>query len=882
MRSLIFTIVMLIWSFSLSSQTFEMKTDNFMQLDETTIQWELWIKKSSGEDFGLYTWQVQWTWDNGILNGGEFADSNFTISPGADAVFMAHYNNADAIVPGPGQYFSYTPSSYPDTGEYMTLVTEEFKHIATFTARLSQSGNLHNFGSADPQFAHRLGGILEVFAADNPYQGPGTQSQITGTLTTAPGVPVNDRQLAGYWFYGTNDFNVASNWNQVLKTATPAYTQVVPTATDNAVIAGSSTVTDFRQINQLTVAEGGNIVISEDGELTVDTLYDDNQLSLSKNQKRSVLLARWGFDAPLGDPQAIPVEAEESNPANTGANPAIFHANTQYRGRDSGPYSAEITNPTQGNYFYISVNTVDYKDIGLLFEMYALDDSKANLDVVVEASFDNIDYISTGYSFSIVLNEYTSHQVSIEEDYYNQETVYFRWRITSVTDASRFSIRNIHVNGTLDVPSILIQSSPAGTGSLIHNNPGISATIERYTAPADWGVNGDGWHLISAPVLGQVIIGDWAPDGASNNDYDFYGWNEQTQTWLNQKVPDNNIFSFLPGIGYLVAYQESGTKSFIGPVAVADVESIPITNSGTPAVDNHYGWNLLGNPYASALLWGGGNWGNVATMAKIWSETSQGYVDIDQGDTIPSANGVFVYATQENGLISIPASSRVHSNKAWYKSGNERILLVAGDAQGLTAQQSVVRFIPEATEGFDHSFDAYFMTGYAPMFYSLSEGKRFSTNTLPQASGGLGIPFGFHKNTHDEFFIEMQETISDVIVNLTDLKLNITQNLSEQPVYNFTSASGDDANRFLLSFTSVGHEEVAANLLQAYSFGSILYVLNPQEKAIVELYNTQGQLMLSQEAVQGLNNISLSIPSGTYIVRMISAGETATRKVVIN
>lgn len=444
------------------------------------------------------------------------------------------------------------------------------------------------------------------------------------------------------------------------------------------------------------------------------------------------------------------------------------------------------------------------------------------------------------------------------------------------------------VNGQLfkDNPALdalTLQSDATGTASLIHNTTGIIATIERYIAAADWGVNGDGWHLISAPVSGQVIGGDWTPDGLSNNNYDFYGWDEPVQLWLNQKVGANNIFSFLSGEGYLVAYQEAGTKTFTGPVNAENVANIPITSSGTPDNDNHYGWNLVGNPFASALLWGGEAWGDVAGVAKIWSESGQGYVDIEPSDPIPSANGVFVFATQESGIVSMLAINRVHNTTPWYKSDDERILLVAGDAQGLTAQRSVVKFNPEATQGFDISFDAYFMSGYAPMFYSVADEKRFSTNTLPEMSGGMSIPFGFHKNAHTDFIIEMQETISDVIVNLTDLKLNHTQNLSEQPVYTFTSASEDDANRFLLSFTTVGNKEIpVTNLLQAYTYGNLLYVLSPAEMAVVELYNTQGQLILSQESRQGLNNIPLSVPSGSYIVRMISAGETATRKVVIN
>jgi len=148
MKIITTTIAILLFSIASMAQvpvaTYEMKTDNFRQIDETTIAWELWVTKAGGEDFGLYTWQLQWEFDNAILNGGEFRGSEFVITPGADAVFANHYNNADAVVPG-GNYFSYTPSSFPNVDEHMTLITADWKHIATFTAQLTKDGNPHNF-----------------------------------------------------------------------------------------------------------------------------------------------------------------------------------------------------------------------------------------------------------------------------------------------------------------------------------------------------------------------------------------------------------------------------------------------------------------------------------------------------------------------------------------------------------------------------------------------------------------------------------------------------------------------------------------------------------------------------------------------------------------
>lgn len=93
MKKLITSILVLFIGLNLKAQvpvaTYELKTDNFKQLNETTISWEMWMKKSSGVDFGLYGWQLQWEFDAGVQNGGQFQWADFTISAGADGNVFA-------------------------------------------------------------------------------------------------------------------------------------------------------------------------------------------------------------------------------------------------------------------------------------------------------------------------------------------------------------------------------------------------------------------------------------------------------------------------------------------------------------------------------------------------------------------------------------------------------------------------------------------------------------------------------------------------------------------------------------------------------------------------------------------------------------------------
>jgi hypothetical protein len=777
----------------------------------------------------------------------------------------------------------------------MTIISDTWLKVARFRAQLRKDGNAHNFADADPEFAFDASGVnILVTRANNTattYDGGGSTSVPLNITIPGIGVPVNDRQLAGYWFTGDGDWNAIARWNNV----TSENSNQLPAAGSNVGVFGKATVTDARSVNELSTY-GRMLTLETSAQLTANTLFIPEDAVLTKwnfeNEDKQV----EDFEDPDLD---IGYTADDGLGKDTDAFYIIGNANLGFEDID-GNYAAAFRgrNTAVGNLFVARTTSEGFTDNELSFSIWRNFTQAATIKLYASTtpSSDWGDYedpVWIELQTISVNEEKTSYTFSLGTEFSDAEELYLQWALTAssgAANANRIYLDDIALTGDLAAPGILIQSTPAGTGSLIHNNTGVAATIERYIAAADWNVDGDGWHLLSSPAASQTIEGDWTPSGAGN-DFDFYGFSEPEQEWINFKnttvPPTWAVFNgpdFAPGRGYLVAYEQAGTKTFTGAINVENVANISITRSGTPDNDNHYGWNLVGNPFASALTWTGSVAGNnLGGVAKVWNETTMAYVDITAGSAIPSANGFFVSATDATGIVSLHSFNRVHSSQNWYKSNDERILLVAGDQQVNSAQQSVIRFNEEATPGYDAMFDAYFMAGYAPMFYSVADEKRFSTNTLPEMSSGMSIPLGFHKNSHSDFFIEMQESIEDIIIYLTDLKEDVTQNLSEEPVYYFSASADDNPDRFVLSFATVSVPEVLKKgLLQAYTYGDMLYVLNPSEKATVELYGVQGQLIMSRDVGQGVNSIPLAVPNGTYIVKMFNANEAATRKVVIN
>ncbi len=439
------------------------------------------------------------------------------------------------------------------------------------------------------------------------------------------------------------------------------------------------------------------------------------------------------------------------------------------------------------------------------------------------------------------------------------------------------------VNGTLTnntgAGGIVIQSTSSGTGSLIHSSTGVSATVQRYIS--GWGSgSAHGWHLLGSPVVSQAISPAFTDPTPAN--YDFYGWGEPQQLWLNYKAGSIGP-NFIVGTGYLVAYAATSTKSFTGTLNTASVSVSGLTNTGS---GSYTGFNLLSNPFSSALQWNDGNWAlsNVDANCQIWNEANASYSVIGAKGIIPAMNGFMVH-TSGNGSLTIPASARIHNSTPWYKDtqiNNNRITLKAVDADGQTAQETIIEFNPDATSGYDPLYDSYFMSGYAPLFYSIINNENYALNSIPSLVYGNNIPLGFEKNNSTNFSIVLSQTTLNQAIYLTDLKLNYTQNLADNPIYSFTSLPGDAANRFLLSFTHVGIDETKDTKNDIYSYDNSVFV-SATGLTKVEIYSLTGQQVFSQD----INNINsfkttLSVPSGYYIIRVTANANVTVKKVFIN
>lgn len=429
---------------------------------------------------------------------------------------------------------------------------------------------------------------------------------------------------------------------------------------------------------------------------------------------------------------------------------------------------------------------------------------------------------------------------------------------------------------------LLIKSNAGGTGSFINDGTytATNTTVERYIT--GYTSSTDGWRFVSSPV-GNTAIGNFAP-GASD---DFFKYNEVTDTWENYAV---SPFGFTKGMGYLAAYASSGTKSFTGTLNNSDVTFTNLTKTFNHIPDT-MGWHLLGNPFSSAIKWNDGNWAlsNVYPTAKVLN-TGGSYTDVNANDYIPAMQGFLIQLVTGTNSITIPASSRNHSNVNIANKSTiaENLKLTVSSIGNNSYVESIIKTDASATNGFDSDYDANFLSGMygTPQLYSKVGNYKLSTNVLPTINNNVVmVPVSFIAGSATNYKLTADgiNTFNCSAITLVDLKTNTSHNLMANPVYSFTATASDNANRFQLYFNSaVGIDENNQANSTIYSYGNEIYVSSANAIRQISIYNTLGQLIHTANNPQGLFKYSMNDNStGYYIVKVITDKNVNSEKVFV-
>jgi hypothetical protein len=458
----------------------------------------------------------------------------------------------------------------------------------------------------------------------------------------------------------------------------------------------------------------------------------------------------------------------------------------------------------------------------------------------------------------------------------------------------------INSGGALTVNGSLPNS--VGTSGLVINDGGSliyaygtpMGTIKRLvTVGAHGSVSSSpyGYHFMSSPVTSTTFGNVF---GSSGNSIWAQSYGEPTNTWINQHF--NN--SLTSGTGYSIWVDPSiGTQTAIfSGTFNSDGVSQTLTQSaaGNPGYN---GWNLIGNPYTSAIDWNynSGAWHNsvVDNSVYIWSGSQyltynglSQFGAMDNSD-IPAQSGFFVHLTNgTSATITIPWAARVHYSHSLYKEVVPNLLHL-GITGNNYRDDTYICFITGATAGFDTQYDAYKLWGIsdAPQLYSIIPGANLAGNALPSIESNPEVSIGLKVGAETTYTITadgMESFDLSVPIHLDDLKLGVSTDLRENPSYSFTAAPGDSASRFRVRFNSAaGIDEKKAINIFIYSANEQIVLNNTGNyEGNYYIYGINGQLLVTLQIIPGKEYVS-SLPAGMYIIKAVTGSTMITRKVVL-
>jgi hypothetical protein len=446
----------------------------------------------------------------------------------------------------------------------------------------------------------------------------------------------------------------------------------------------------------------------------------------------------------------------------------------------------------------------------------------------------------------------------------------------------------IQTNGTLTAQgdfnndgSLLIKSSATSDGSFIDNGTITgtgTASVERYLL-------NEMWHFVSPPIS----------DGVSNVYYDIYlrSYIEPTSTWffiVPVDIPMNTLQGYEAWASDF--YTGTTTVTYTGTLHTGNLSKSDLTYTPTAPVSN--GYNLVGNPYPSAVDWdisSGWTKTNLDDAIYIWNPYAGNYSSYVDGvgnnggtNIIPSGQGFFVHVNSvySGGSISVNNNARLHDNAPFLKNTpkpfeNTQLRLKITGETNTYWDETIIQFAESSSPAFDPSMDAFKLNGFtgAPELYTHSADlDELSINSLPVLMNNTMIPLYFKAGSDGTYRLEATELLNfeeSTKIILEDKTLEVITDLAEQSHYEFDAQDLDDPYRFNLHFVvnSLGAEDnVDKSDILIYASGNFVYLkaLNLQIlNGTIQLYDVMGRLLVTDK----ISNVS------SYRLRVESKGMIA-------
>lgn len=579
--------------------------------------------------------------------------------------------------------------------------------------------------------------------------GAGSQCNMTG------GSIVIQRASAtgnlGFTNIGTSGAIVTGGTLQIGNAATPA-AQTIDINTDsqiNNLLVNSANATARLNTNALAVKN--NVTISTG-------ILNANNLGLS-------LGGNWS-NASLFTPGTGTVTFNGTSAQTILRSGGEAFGNILFTGAGTKTFLSQLS--TSGNFSIASGASVDV--------------NTSNFALVIKGNFINSG--SFDARSSLVLLNGTSAQTIGG----SSTTTFFDLTLNNTAGATLSNAQNLKGsltlnNGTFNTNSqvFTMLSDAANTARIAQitgsGNITGNVTIQRFVPG---GITG--WALLGSPISSALTMNDWdddiyiscnsCPDGSAAGFISIYTYSEPVAGVYDgaaSYIPFSNINDpIVPGKGYWV-YMGDGqyttsdiTLDLTGtPIKFAYPMPLNYTNHGTPADD---GWNLITNPYPSAISWAAlkGSTANVDNAVYVYNTdlnsgtggfasyvngiSSPAVGSGGQGDVIAMGQGFYVHTTGAATLTAQEAN-KVATNTTFLRStntlSNQALLRLMLRGANASEDETVLYIEPNAHDYFDMAYDSYKMRSQTPgaSFIALEhDSDAFQINGIAPVNGNFTTP----------------------------------------------------------------------------------------------------------------------------------------------
>lgn len=445
--------------------------------------------------------------------------------------------------------------------------------------------------------------------------------------------------------------------------------------------------------------------------------------------------------------------------------------------------------------------------------------------------------------------------------------------------------------------AVIITSDATVNGSLIYGSGTPGATVNSY-------ISSDVWHFVSPTTTGVTV-----------NNYHFNFSPRSWLTYFNEAGDPSGTWVYMidindavnVGQGYSLYIESTPqTVQYSGNLNATNKDLTTLTTPALAWTDASHGYNLIGNPFSSAIDFDG-TWtmSNIDQNVWVWDESGDNYAayspsgglgELTDG-IIPLGQGFMVHATAGSPSLTIPASKRVHSSQGFYKSQNSSRTdpvphIKIEFSKDQKADVVYVGFDENADREFNNGYDARKMFGPedSPQAYLKEASLDLSIDVIHViGNDAVGVDMSFIAGI--EGTQQLTSTIyelEDISVELEDKKEGIIYDLVQSPSIEFTATKQDNPERFVLHFnrTTTDKEEVLQPApLKIYSYKNVIYIKSTDlnNTLTVRITDLLGRNVFSRSYMNApLISIPVNVTNGCYIVTSIQNAQITTEKVLIN